>query len=134
MAEEARHLQHFHADHQRLIGDSKESEIVIHSAEQVITTARITIARAQALIEANEQKLVVTRKRLEELETVRTQVQENLTAHSFKLESLQAQLATKRFLSKEELRVQALVEAERARQHEMHHLREQIHSLAKQDY
>ena len=86
------------------------------------------------MIEANEQKLVVTRKRLEELETVRTQVQENLTAHSFKLESLQAQLATKRFLSKEELRVQALVEAERARQLEMHHLREQIHSLGNQDY
>ena len=62
MAEEARHLQRFQADHQRLIGDSKESEIVIQSAEQVITTARITVARAQALIEANEQKLIVARK------------------------------------------------------------------------
>ena len=59
------------------------------------------------------------------------QVQENLTAHSSRLESLQAQLATKRFLSEEELRVQTLVEAERARQHEMHRLREQIRSLAK---
>ena len=35
MAEEARHLQHFQADYQRLIGNSKESEIVIQSAEQV---------------------------------------------------------------------------------------------------
>ena len=69
------------------------------------------------MIEANEQKLVIARKRLEELETARTQVQENLTAHSSRLESLQAQLAAKRFLSEEELRVQALVEAERARQH-----------------
>jgi len=86
------------------------------------------------LIEANEQKLVVARKRLEELKTIRMQVQENLTAHSSKLESLQAQLAAKRFLSEEELRVQALVEAERARQHEMHLLREQIRSLTKQDY
>ena len=103
MAEEARHLQHFQADYQRLIGDSKESEIIIQSAEQVITTARITIARAQALIEANEQKLIAARKRLGELEIVRTHLQENLTAHSSKLESLQAQLATKRFLSKEEL-------------------------------
>ena len=48
IAEEARHLQHFQADH------SKESEIVIQSAEQVIATARVTIARAQALIETNE--------------------------------------------------------------------------------
>ena len=48
IAEEARHLQHFQADYQRLIGDSNESEIVIQSAEQVITTAQITIARAQA--------------------------------------------------------------------------------------
>ena len=88
IAEEARHLQHFQADYQRLISDSNESEIVIQSAEQVITTARITIARAQALIEANELKLVAARKRLEELETARSQVQENLSAHSSKLESL----------------------------------------------
>ena len=47
MAEETRHLQHFQADHQRLIGDSKESEIVIQSAKQVIATARATIARAK---------------------------------------------------------------------------------------
>ena len=134
IAEEGRHLQHFQADHQRLIGDSKESEIVIQSAKQVIATARATIARAQALIEINEQNVVAARKRLEGLKTARTQVEENLFAHSSRLESLQAQLATKRFLSEEELRVQALVEAERARQHEMHRLREQIRSLAKQDY
>ena len=65
------------------------------------------------MIEANEQKLIVVRKKLEELETVRTLVQENLTAHSSKLESLRAQLAARRFLSEEELRVQALMEAER---------------------
>jgi len=134
IAEEIRHLQHFQADHQRLIGDSKESEIIIQSAEQVIATAQATIARAQALIETNEQKLVAARKRLEELETARTQAEENLSAHSSRLESLQAQLAAKRFLSEEELRVQALMKAERARQHEMHRLREQIRSLAKQDY
>ena len=72
MVEEARHLQRFQTDYQRLIGDSKESEIVIQSAEQVITTVRISIARVQALIEANEQKFVVGRKMLEELETART--------------------------------------------------------------
>ena len=67
------------------------------------------------MIEANEQKLIVARKRLEELEAAKTQVQENLADHSSMLESLQTQLATKRFLSEEELRVQALVEAERER-------------------
>ena len=36
IAEEIRHLQHFQADHQRLIGDSRESELVMLSAEQVI--------------------------------------------------------------------------------------------------
>ena len=51
-----------------------------------------------------------------------------------RLVSLQAQLAAKRFLSEEELRVQALMEVEKALQHEMHRLREQIRSLAKQDY
>jgi len=134
IAEEARHLQHFQADCQRLIGDSKESEIIVQSAEQVIATAQATIARAQALIEINEQKLAAARKRLEELENARTQAEESLSAHSSRLESLQAQLASKKFLSEEELRVQALMKAEKARQHEMHRLREQIRSLAKQDY
>ena len=122
IAEEARHLQHFQADCQRLIGDSKESEIIIQSAEQVIATARATIAKAEALIEINEQKLAAARKRLEELENARTQAEESLSAHSSRLESLQAQLAAKRFLSEEELRVQALMEVEKARQHEMHRL------------
>ena len=74
------------------------------------------------MIEANEQKLAVARKRLEELEAAKTQVQEDLTAHSSRLESLQAQLTTRRFLSEEELRLQALGETEKAHQHEMHHL------------
>jgi len=39
MAEEARDLHNFQADYQRLVDDSKESEVVIQSAEQVITTA-----------------------------------------------------------------------------------------------
>ena len=103
MAEEVCHIQNFQADYQRRVGDQKESEVVIQSAEQVITTAHVTVAKAQAMIEVNKQKLAAARKRLEELEIARTQVQENLTAHSFRLESLQAQLATKRFFSEEEL-------------------------------
>ena len=86
------------------------------------------------MIAINEHKLATARKKLEELEAAKTQVEENLSAHSSKLKSLRAQLATRRFLSEEELRVQALMEAKKARQHEIHRLREQIRSLANQDY
>ena len=76
------------------------------------------------MIAINEKKLATAKKKLEELEAARTQVEENLSTHSSRLEYLRAQLAARRFLSKEELRVQALMEAEKARQHEIHHLRE----------
>ena len=33
IAEETRHLQHFQADHQKLIGDSKECELVMQGTE-----------------------------------------------------------------------------------------------------
>ena len=46
IAEEARHLRHFQADYQRLAGDSKKSEIIIQSVEQVIAIAQITIAKS----------------------------------------------------------------------------------------
>ena len=54
MAEEAHNLQHFQADYQRLVDDSKEFEVVIQSAEQVIATTKVVIAKAQALIQVNE--------------------------------------------------------------------------------
>ena len=85
------------------------------------------------MIQVNEQKFVVARKRLEELETAKKQIQEDLIAHPFKLESLQAQLATKKFLSEEELRVQTWAEVEKARQREMQCLRGQIYFLAERD-
>ena len=96
----------------------------MQSAEQFIITARATIAKAEALIAINEQKLATARKKLEELKAARTQVEENLSTHSSKLESLRAQLAARKFLSEEE----------KARQHEIYRLREQIRSLANQDY
>jgi len=85
------------------------------------------------LIQVNEQKLAAARERLKELEAAKKLVQEDLTAHSSKLESLQEQLATKRFLSEEELRVQTWAEVEKARQQEMQRLRERIYSSAEQD-
>ena len=54
-----------------MIDDSRESEVVTKKAEQVIITDRAAIAKAQALIQVNEQKLAATRKRLEELETAK---------------------------------------------------------------
>jgi len=84
------------------------------------------------LIQVNEQKLVAVRKRLEELEAAKKRIQEDFTARSSKLESLQAQLAMKKFLSEEELRVQ-WAEVEKARQGEMQGLRDRIYSLAERD-
>jgi len=115
MAEEARHFNEFHASYQRLVDDSRESEAITKNAKQVIANAQAAIAKAQALIQINEQKLATVKKRLEELEVTEKQVQEDLTARSSKLESFQAQLATRKFLSKNELRVQAFTKIERTR-------------------
>ena len=54
MAEEARHFNEFQASYQRLVDDSRESEVVTKNAEQVITTVRVAIAKVQALIQVNE--------------------------------------------------------------------------------
>jgi len=40
MAQEARHLHDFQASYQRLVDDSKESEVITKNVEQVITTMR----------------------------------------------------------------------------------------------
>ena len=71
MAEVAHHLYNFQASYQRLVNDSREFEVVTKNAKQVITTARAAIAKAQALIQVNEQKLAAARKRLEELEAAK---------------------------------------------------------------
>jgi len=133
MVEEARHLNDFQASYQRLVDDFRESEVITKNAEQVIANAQASISRAQVLIQVNEQKLVAAKKRLEELEVSKKRVQEDLIARSSKLESLQALLSMKKFLSEEELGVQAWAEVERVRQHEIQRLRDQIHSLVEQD-
>jgi len=65
MAKEARHLHNFQASYQRLVDDSRESEVVTKNTEQAITAAQAAIIKAQALIQVNEQKFVAARKRLE---------------------------------------------------------------------
>ena len=86
------------------------------------------------MIADNERTLATVRERLEEQQAAKARAEESQTVHSSRLESLRAQLAAKPFLSEEELRVQAMMEAEKARQHEMHHLRERIRSLPDQDF
>ena len=98
-----------------------------------LLTAQAVITKAEAWIQVNEQKLAAVRERLTELGAVKKLVQEDLTAHSSKLESLQTQLATKRFLSEEELWIQVWAKVEKAAQQEMQRLREWIYSLAEQD-
>ena len=82
IAERTRLLQCFQADHRKLTGESKESEMVMQAAKQVILDARATIARAEALIAINEQKFATSEKRLAELEAAKAQVEENLSVSS----------------------------------------------------
>ena len=133
MAEEAYRLNDFQASYQRLVDDSRESEVITKNAEQVIVNAQAAISKAQTLIQVNEQKFVVARKRLEEVEDAKKRIQEDLATHSFKLESLQALLAMKKFLLEKELMVQVWAEVEKARQHEMQRLQDWIYSLAERD-
>ena len=58
-------------------------------------SARVAIAKAQAMIQDHELKLTNEKKRMEELETTRRRVHKELDDQSSELETLHAQLATK---------------------------------------
>ena len=105
--------------YQNLPDDLQRSEIVTKSVEGVIASAQAAIAKAQALIHDNELKLANERKRVEELEAAKGQVQEELDVHTLKLEAFQPQFVTKKLLPEEELRPRALVEIEEARQRDI---------------
>ena len=70
---------------------------------------------------------------MEELEAAKGQVQLELKVHTLKLRALQAQLATKKLLSEEELRARALAEIEEVHQRGIQRLREQIQPLPEQE-
>ena len=138
---EIRSLEYSQAECQKLTDDSRESEIVMQSTEHVIISARDTIAKArdtiakaEAVLAINEKKLVTIKEELAEQQAAKARAEESLSLHSSRVESLRAQLAAKPFLSEEELRVQAMMEAEKARQIKMHHLMERIRSLPDQDF
>jgi len=82
-----------------LVDDSRESEVITKNAEQVIANAQAAIAKAQAFIQVNEQKLCCCQEKARGARGCQEADQEDLTARSSKLESLQAQLAAKKFLS-----------------------------------
>ena len=106
----------------------------MQSTEQVIFSTRDTIAKAEAVLALNEEKLVSLKKDLEEQRAATARAEESLSLQSSRVESLRMQLAARNFLSEAELRDRAMMEAERTRQHEIHRLREQIRSLANQDF
>ena len=134
IAEEVSNLERSQAECQKLIEDSGETELVMQTTELAITNARAAIAKAQAMLAVNEEKLVALKKKLEEQQAARAQAEESQSVHLSRLETLRAQLAEKPCLSEEELRVQAMMEAEKTRQHEMHRLRERIRSLPDRDF
>ena len=75
---EGHHFNEFQANYQRLVDDYRESEVITKNAEQVITNAQVAIATVQTLIQVNEQKLTNAKKKLEELEVTKKQVQKDL--------------------------------------------------------
>ena len=90
IAEEARCLDDFKACYQNFINDLQRSRIVTKNAESVIASARAAIAKTQVLIRDDELKLTNERKRVEELEAAKGQVQQELNIHTLKFEALQA--------------------------------------------
>ena len=70
---------------------------------------------------------------MEELESAKTRVHQELDVHTSKLEAFQAQLAAKKLLSDEKLRAQALAEVEKACQRDIQRIKDQIKSLTEQD-
>ena len=60
-------------------------------------------------------------------------MQQELNVRSSQLEALQAQLVTKKLLSDEELKVQALTKVEETHQSDIQCLKDQIKSLAERD-
>ena len=87
MPEEAHHLHNFQASYQKMVDDSRKFEVITKNVEQVIITARADIAKAEALIQINEQKFVTVRGKLEELEVAKKLVQEEHTALSHFVET-----------------------------------------------
>ena len=102
------------AECQKLADDSMESELIRQNAELAIINARSAIAKAEAVIANNERTLATVEKKLEEQQAAKARAEESQTIHSSRLESLRAQLAAKSFLSEDELRTQAMMEAEKA--------------------
>jgi len=70
---------------------------------------------------------------MEELEATRGKFQQEISAESSEVKTLQAKLAAKKFLTEEELWNKAMAEVEDTRQRDIQELIEQIKSLSQRD-
>ena len=68
------------------------------------------------MIQDNEQTLAREKKKMEELEATRSQVQQEINVQSSRLETIQAQLATKKLFTDEVLQSKLPAEVEETRQ------------------
>ena len=134
IAECTNQIDTFRVKFQGLIDDLHQSEATSKAVEDIIASAHVAIAKAQALIQDHELKLANEKKKMGELESTKHPVQKKLDDHSGKLEILQAQLASKNLLFNKELTAQALAEVEVARQKTIQRLRKQIQFLVEQEW
>jgi len=74
IAESARYIDTSRVSYQSLTDDLHQSEVVSKAMEDVILSARLAIAKAQALIQDHELKLENEKERVGELETTRHRV------------------------------------------------------------
>ena len=130
IAECTHHIDDFRVSYQNLDNDIHQSKVISKTAEDVIATDRVVITKVQALIQDHVLKLANEKRKVEKLEITKHRVQKEPNDHSSELEALWTQLASKKFLSEEELRGQALAKVEKARQRDIQHLKNQIKSLA----
>ena len=72
------HIDDSRASYQSLINNIHQSKIISKIAENVIASARMVVAKAQALIHDNKLKVVNEKKRMEELEAAKIRHSRNL--------------------------------------------------------
>ena len=74
IAECTHHIDSSRVNYQSLIDDIHQSEVISKTVEDVIASARIVIAKTQALIQDHELKLANEKRKVEELETTKHRV------------------------------------------------------------
>ena len=76
---------------------------------------------------------VVLKKKMMELEAVKSKVHQEINAESSEPEALRTKLATQKLLNEDELRAKAITEVKETRQWDIQELKEHIKSFAKRN-